>query len=194
MTSEQHAGRPLLHPETIAAWRDWLSRHHRDSDGVWLARWTKASGRTPLDYGAVVEEALCFGWIDGLTHSLGDGRQAHLLTLRRRGSGWSRSNKERVERLIADGRMAEAGLAAIEAAKADGSWTSLDAAEALIEPEELADALDANPEARRQWDAFPRSPRRALIWWVTSAKRPETRARRVATIVSEAAVGRRANF
>jgi uncharacterized protein YdeI (YjbR/CyaY-like superfamily) len=192
--SEEHRGRPLLHPETQEAWRDWLAEHHGSVDGVWVARWTKASGKAPVDYGVIVEEALCFGWIDGLVHTLGDGRQAHLLTPRRAGSGWSRSNKDRVERLIAEGRMDDAGLAAIRAAQADGSWSMQDAAEALIEPEELAAALDASPEARRQWDAFPRSPRRALIWWVMSAKRPETRARRVGQIVEQAALGRPANF
>lgn len=192
--SEQYKGRPLLHPESPEAWRAWLAEHHATIDGVWLARWTKASGQAPVEYEAIVEEALCFGWIDGLVNTLDDGRQAHLLTPRRPGSGWSRSNKDRVERLIADGRMAEAGMAAIRAAHADGSWSMQDAAEALIEPAELRAALDANPEARREWDAFPRSPRRALIWWVMSAKRPETLARRVAQIVDEAAQGRRANY
>jgi len=190
----EYRGRPLVHPETIAEWRSWLAEHHADTDGVWLATWKRASGKTPLDYGAIVEEALCFGWIDGLVNTLPDGRQAQLLTPRRRGSGWSGSNKERVQRLVADGRMTEAGMRVIDAAKADGSWSMQDAAEALIEPAELKAALDANSEARQQWDAFPRSPRRALIWWVMSAKRPETRDRRVATIVSEAAQGRRANY
>ena len=189
----EYRGRPLIHPRTIAAWRDWLMKHHQDTDGVWLARWKRASGRIPLDYAQIVEEALCFGWIDGVTNTLDDGRQAQLLTPRRRGSGWSPSNKERVERLVADGRMTDAGMRVIEAARADGSWSMQDAAEALIEPVELAAALDANPEARRHWDRFPRSPRRALIWWVMSAKRPETRQRRVATIVDEAEKGRRAN-
>ena len=192
--SEQYKGRPLLHPDSPGAWRAWLAEHHATIDGVWLARWTKASGQAPVEYEAIVEEALCFGWIDGVVNTLDDGRQAHLLTPRRSGSGWSPSNKDRAERLIADGRMAEAGLAAIRAAHADGSWSMQDAAEALIEPAELRAALDANPEARRQWDAFPRSPRRALIWWVMSAKRPETLARRVAQIVDEAAQGRRANY
>jgi uncharacterized protein YdeI (YjbR/CyaY-like superfamily) len=192
--SEEHKGRPLLHVDSPDAWRAWLEEHHASVDGVWLARWTKASGRPSVEYEAIVKEALCFGWIDGLVNTLDDGRQAHLLTPRRPGSGWSRSNKVRVERLIADGRMVKAGLAAIEAAHADGSWSMQDAAEALIEPPELRAALDGNPEARRQWDAFPRSPRRALIWWVMSARRPETSARRVAQIVDEAAQGRRANY
>jgi uncharacterized protein YdeI (YjbR/CyaY-like superfamily) len=190
----EYRGRPLLHPETIEEWRAWLTRHHGDTDGAWLVRWRKASGKVPLDYAEIVEEALCFGWIDGLTNTLDDQRQAQLLTPRRKGSVWARSNKERVERLIADGRMTEAGMRVIDAAKADGSWSMADAAEALIEPAELAAALDANPEARRQWDAFPKSPRQALIWWVMSAKRPETRQRRVTSIIQEAAQGRRANF
>jgi uncharacterized protein YdeI (YjbR/CyaY-like superfamily) len=190
----EYRGRPLIHPDSIAEWRRWLTKHHADTDGVWLAGWKRASGETPLDYGRIVEEALCFGWIDGLVNTLDSGRQAQLLTPRRRGSAWSRSNKERVERLVADGRMTGAGMRVIEAAKADGSWSMQDAAEALIEPAELKAALDANAEARRQWDAFPKSPRRALIWWVMSAKRPETRARRVTTIVTEAAQGRRANY
>jgi uncharacterized protein YdeI (YjbR/CyaY-like superfamily) len=189
----EYRGRPLIHPKTIGAWRDWLTKHHQDTDGVWLAGWKRASGKIALDYAQIVEEALCFGWIDGVTNTLDDGRQAQLLTPRRRGSGWSPSNKERVERLVAEGRMTEAGMRVIEAAKADGSWSMQDAAEALIEPPELADALNANPEARRHWDAFGRSPRRALIWWVMSAKRPETRQRRVTTIVGEASRGRRAN-
>jgi uncharacterized protein YdeI (YjbR/CyaY-like superfamily) len=189
----EYRGRPLLFPDTIDDWRAWLEQHHADTDGAWLARWTKASGHEPLAYGAIVEEALCFGWIDGLTNTLEDGRQAHLITPRRPGSPWAQSNKERIERLIADGRMTEAGMRVIEAAKADGSWSMQDAAEALIEPPQLRAALDANPEARRHWDAFAKSPRRALIWWVMSAKRPETRERRVGTIVAEAAEGRRPN-
>lgn len=189
----EYRGRPLIHPESIAAWRQWLAEHHATTDGAWLATWKRASGKTPLDYGQIVEEALCFGWIDGVVNTLDDGRLAQLLTPRRRGSAWSSSNKERVARLVADGRMTAAGVRVIEAARADGSWSVQDAAEALIEPPELKDALDANEEARRHWDAFPKSPRRALIWWVMSAKRPMTRDRRVATIVEEAAHGRRAN-
>jgi uncharacterized protein YdeI (YjbR/CyaY-like superfamily) len=191
--STEYRGRPLIHPESISEWREWLARHHADRDGAWLAGWKRASGKPSLDYGELVEEALCFGWIDSVLNTLEDGRQAQLMTPRRRGSGWSTSNKERVERLLTDGRMTDAGLRVIEAAKADGSWSMQDAAEALIEPPELRTALDARPEARRNWDAFPKSPRRALIWWVMSAKRPETRERRVMTIVEEAAQGRRAN-
>jgi len=191
--SEQYRGRPLIHVESPASWRDWLKKHHRTVDGAWLARWTKASGLPSVPYEALVEEALCFGWIDGLVNKLPDGRQAHLMTPRRRGSGWSRSNKERVERLVAEGRMTDAGLGVIGAARADGSWAMLDEVETLTEPPDLSAALDARPEARLQWDRFTPSSRRMLLWWVLSAKRSETRARRLAIVVEEAAQGRRAN-
>jgi uncharacterized protein YdeI (YjbR/CyaY-like superfamily) len=194
----EHRGRPLIQPPDRAAWRAWLEEHHASTDGAWVARWSRASGRSQsdptVDYDALVEEALCFGWIDGVVNRLPDGRQAQLVTPRRRGSGWASSNKQRVERLVADGRMTPAGQAVIDAARADGSWSMQDAAEALLEPPELAAALDAVPAARQAWDSFPRSPRRALIWWVMSARRQETRQRRVAAIVAEAAEGRRANF
>jgi len=192
--SEQYRGRPLIDPDSPAAWRDWLVENHRAVDGAWLARWTKASGHPSIPYESIVEEALCFGWIDGLVNSLPGGRQVHLMTPRRRGSGWSRSNKERVERLIAAGRMTDAGLAVIEAARADGSWAMLDEVESLTEPPDLSAALDARPEARLNWDRFTPSSRRTLLWWVISAKRSETRARRVATIVEEAMKGRPAGF
>ena len=191
--SEQYRNRPLLHPASARVWREWLAKHHRTVDGAWLARWTRASGHQPIAYEEIVKEALCFGWIDGVVNSLPDGRQAHLMTPRRRGSGWSLSNKQRIERLMEAGRMTDAGLAVIDAARADGSWAMHDDADALIEPDDLAAALHARPIARVHWDAFSPSARRSLLWWVTSAKRSETRARRVAAIVADAEEGRRAN-
>jgi len=192
--SDEYRGRPLVHPESPQAWRQWLAEHHDTVGGAWVARWTRASGRAGLPYESLVEEALCFGWIDGLVNSLPGGRQAHLMTPRRRGSGWSRSNKERVALLVAADRMTDAGLAAVEAAKDDGSWTRLDAAESLSEPDDLAAALDADLDARRHWAAFSASTRRGLLGWVLSAKRPETRSRRIATIVATAAQGRPPTF
>lgn len=188
-----HKGREIVHPASLAAWRRWLAANHATSDGVWLASWRSGTGRATVPYEQLVEEALCFGWIDGLLNVLDDERRAILVTPRRPGSSWSRSNKERVARLVADGRMTDAGLAVIERARADGSWSLLDAAEALEVPADMATALDENPAARRHWSAFPPGVRRGHIGWVLLAKRPETRARRIATIVSEAAENRRAN-
>ncbi len=172
--------------------REWLAAHHATAPGVWLVRWKK--GRGPyVSHPDVVRELLCVGWIDAQARKVDDDRSAVLVVPRRPGSGWSRINKQHLEELTADGRMLPAGVAAVDRAKADGSWTQLDEVETLREPDDLRAALDASPDARRHWDSFPRSPRRAILVWISSAKREETRARRIEQTVSEAAVGRRAN-
>ena len=189
----EHRGRPCVHPETRPEWRRWLAENHASSDGVWLVSWKVATGRPVIPYEEVVEEVLCVGWIDSRGNRLDDERHLLLVTPRKRGSGWSRSNKQRVERLTAAGLMRPAGLAAVAAAVADGSWTALDAVEDLIEPHELAAALDAVPAARESWDRFSPSARKAILQWIATAKRPETRAKRISETVRLAAEGRRAN-
>jgi uncharacterized protein YdeI (YjbR/CyaY-like superfamily) len=148
------------------------------------------SGKAVVAYDDLVEEALCFGWIDSRPGKLDDERTMLRFTPRKQGSTWAQTNKARVERLVADGLMAPAGLRAIEAAKTDGSWDALNDSDALRVPDDLATALDANPAAARGFEALGRSARKAIIFWATSAKRPETRARRIAEIVRYAAVGR----
>jgi uncharacterized protein YdeI (YjbR/CyaY-like superfamily) len=187
----EHRGRPCVHPEGRAEWRDWLAEHHATSDGVWLVSWKAATGRPRLPYEEAVEEALCVGWIDSLANTLDDERSLQLMTPRKRGSGWSRRNKERVERLTAAGLMRPAGLVAVEAAKTDGSWSLLDAVEDLIEPDELRAGLEERPGAREHWDGFSPSSRKAALQWIATAKRPETRARRIAETIRLAAEGRR---
>jgi uncharacterized protein YdeI (YjbR/CyaY-like superfamily) len=189
----EHRGRACVHPQTRAEWRRWLARNHARSDGVWLVSWKVATGRPVVPYADAVEEALCVGWIDSLASSLDDERRLLLMTPRRRGSAWSRLNKQRVERLTAAGLMKPAGLAAVEAAVADGSWTALDAVEDLVEPDELAAALDAEPAARASWDGFSPSARKGILAWIITAKRPETRSRRIAETVRLAAEGTTAN-
>lgn len=173
-------------------WRRWLARNHDSSPGIWLITYKKAQGARHVPYDAVVEEALCFGWIDSVRRRVDEQRTMMLLTPRRRGSEWSRSNKDRVERLEAAGLIEAAGRAAIDSARADGSWTALDEIENLVEPDDLRRALDADPEARRHWDAFPPSARRAILYWVRSAKREPTRASRVEETARLAAEGIRA--
>ena len=172
-----------IHAETRAEWRAWLAENHRQPNGVWLVSWKRATGKPFVPYAEAVEEALCFGWIDGVFNRLDDERTAQWFAPRRRGGTWAKSNKERVERLIAAGLMTEAGLAAIERAKADGSWTALDAAEALEMPDDLATALDATPGARDGYESYSPSTRKMVLSFISSAKRPETRARRIADIV-----------
>lgn len=141
----------------------------------------------------MVRELLCFGWIDSKGQRVDEDRTSLLVCPRRPGSGWSRVNKEHLELLRAQGRIRSAGQAAIERAVADGSWTKLDEVETLREPDDLSTALDTVPQARRHWDAFPRSARRALLEWIASAKTQPTRDRRITRTVEGAAVGRRAN-
>lgn len=183
----------MVHPTTRAQWRAWLTAHAGDPDGVWLVSWKKATGRPFVTYDEAVEEALCVGWIDSKPSSLDTERGMLWMAPRKARSSWSRINKTRVERLLAAGLMQPSGLAVVEAARASGTWSALDAVEDLVEPDDLVQALDADPEARAAWDGFPRSTKRAILEWIVSAKKPETRAARVSTTVSEAHVGRRAN-
>ena len=153
--------------------------------------WRPRSGRAGLSYEEAVQEALCFGWIDGKAAGLDDQRTMLRFSPRKRGSGWARTNKVRIERLLAEGLMAPAGLALIEEAKRDGSWTLLDDVENLVVPDDLAAALDAHPGARERWDALPRSVRRGALEQIVQAKRPETRAKRVAEFALVTAQGER---
>ena len=172
-----------------AQWRAWLSENAAQGRGCWVVTRRGDS----VAYAELVEEALCVGWIDGQTQRLDDGRHAQLFTPRKRGSGWARTNKVRIERLEASGLMLPSGRTVIDAAKADGSWTLLDSAEALEEPADLVAALDAQASARAAWDGFPPSARKAMLTWLVMAKRPQTRAARVAAIADRAAVGERAH-
>lgn len=176
-----------------AQWRAWLAEHHDASPGIWLVTWKKGSGEPHLPYDDIVEEALAFGWIDSLGRKLDDRRSQLLLTPRKRGSSWSRVNKERIARLLAADLIDPAGQEVIDRAKADGSWAALDDVENLVEPPALRAALDAEPEARRQWDAFPRSAKRGILEWILNAKTDATHAKRVRETAELAAKGERAN-
>jgi uncharacterized protein YdeI (YjbR/CyaY-like superfamily) len=127
------------------------------------------------------------GWCSGAPRPA--ARSALYLSRRKKGSTWSASNKTRLERLIPAGLVQPAGLAAIERAKADGSWTILDAVEALQVPDDLAAALSAQPEARAHYESFGRGAKKQILWWVISAKKPETRAARIAEVVAKAVEG-----
>jgi uncharacterized protein YdeI (YjbR/CyaY-like superfamily) len=184
--------RPQVLVESRAEWRAWLSENHADSTGIWLVRWKKGRGPA-VTYDEVVEEALCFGWVDSLPRSLDDDRTQLLLTPRKTTSRWSAVNKERVARLTASGAMAPAGLAMVRLAEESGTWVALDGVDALLEPPDLAAALDADPAARASWDGFPPSARRGILEWILDARTAPTREKRITTTVSQAHDGRRAN-
>ncbi len=153
----------------------------------------KGSRSGSLAYEDAVLEALCFGWIDSKANSLDDERYKLWMAPRKPRSMWSATNKRRIESLLAAGLITEAGLATIDAAKADGSWNALDRSEALEVPDDLVEAFERHAGSRANWDGFPPSARKQILWWVYSAKREETRATRVEQTASLAARNERAN-
>jgi uncharacterized protein YdeI (YjbR/CyaY-like superfamily) len=183
---------PPFEVNSIEEWREWLHDHHADSVGVWCVRWKKGAGPL-LSYSDLVDEAIAVGWVDSLPRSLDDTRSMLLFTPRKPKSSWSRVNKARVERLMSEGRMRPSGVAAVELARRTGTWTALDSVELLEEPQDLRESLDGIPTARGHWDDFPRSTKRAILEWISQAKAPETRNKRIELTVAEAEVGRRAN-
>ncbi len=182
-----------FHAMSRADWRAWLTDHHTQLGGIWLVRYKKAVGKPTLTYHDIVQEALCFGWIDSLPRKLDAERTMLYVAPRKPGSGWSRVNKAHIERMVAQGLMTPAGQAKIDAAQADGSWTALDAIENLEVPDDLAAAFDGYPGAAAYWDAFPRSVKRGILEWIASAKRPPTRAKRIDETARLAQQGERAN-
>ena len=182
-----------IHPETLAAWRAWLEQNHTRTEGIWLISYKKATGKARFDYNEAVEVALCFGWIDSKPNTLDEERSRLWFAPRKQGTGWSKLNKERVERLLEQGLIMPAGLAKVEAAKADGSWNALDAIEALEIPPDLAQALAAYEPAAKHFEAFPKSVKRGILEWIATAKKPETRAKRIEETAQLAAQQRRAN-
>jgi uncharacterized protein YdeI (YjbR/CyaY-like superfamily) len=178
---------PHVEVEDRATWRAWLETNHASSTGAWMVTWRSGSGRVGLDYEAAVEEALCFGWVDSTGGRVDDQRGKLYFAPRKTRSAWAATNKARVERLIAEGRMTPAGLAAIERAKANGSWEVLDSVERLEVPPDLGAALDASPPAAANFAAFPPSVRKQLLASVAMARMPETRADRIRRITEAAA-------
>jgi uncharacterized protein YdeI (YjbR/CyaY-like superfamily) len=178
-TAMQDEGDNAIHLTTRVEWRAWLEQHHTRPEGAWLISFKKGTGKPRVSYEEAVEEALCFGWIDSTQRTLDDERAMLWFAPRKPRTGWSKLNKQRIERLTAAGMMAPAGLAKIEAARQDGSWHALDAVEALDIPPDLAAALSSYSSAPAHFDAFPRSVKRSILEWIASAKTPATRAKRV---------------
>jgi uncharacterized protein YdeI (YjbR/CyaY-like superfamily) len=163
-----------------ARWREWLTRNHGRSTGVWLVFYRSSTGKPALAYEDAVEEALCFGWIDSIIRKLDAERYVRKFTPRRPGSSWSESNRGRVSRLLERDLMTEQGVAAVRDAKESGAWFRDDRPVIPDEvPGELAAALEENPAARTFFESLAHSYRRRFSAWVAMAKRDETRAARV---------------
>lgn len=174
--------------------RQWLTQNgEARTNSIWLVTYKKGRGPT-VSYDEIVEEAICFGWIDSRVVKLDEDRSMLLLSPRRPNSSWSALNKQRVEKLEALNLIAPRGQAMIDLAKANGAWDRLNDVDALIEPDDLKAALAATGYARENWNLMSASSRRGILEWITSAKRPETRAERVARTAILAGRGLKANF
>jgi uncharacterized protein YdeI (YjbR/CyaY-like superfamily) len=167
------------------AFRGWLSAHHGAEPGLWLRIAKGASTLPSVTYAEALDVALCFGWIDGQTRSYDTDSFLQKFTPRQKRSPWSKRNREHVERLTAAGEMHAAGLAAINAAKADGRWDrAYDSASTVEVPPDLQAALDAVPKARSFFETLKGANRYAILYRVQTAVKPETRARRIAEFVA----------
>lgn len=183
-TSFKTLRRRCFTPRSRSAWRSWLQKNHTDVEEVWVVFYKKGTGHPTISYNDAVEEALCFGWIDGIKKRVDSARYMHRFTPRKLNSAWSKSNKERGARLIEAGLMTPAGQRLIDHAKRSGAWSRpLDRAAALDMLDELAAALDADQDALVNFNALAPSYRRQFIAWIDAAKRPATRAGRVAKTV-----------
>lgn len=182
-----------FHPLTRTEWRAWLEENHSRAEGIWLISYKKAAAKPRVEYEEAVEEALCFGWIDSKPNKLDAERTMLWFAPRKPGTGWSRPNKQRIERMLAAGLMAPAGLAKIAAAQHDGSWTKLDAIEDLEIPPDLTAALESHERAAEFFAAFPRSAKRGILEWIANAKTAATRAKRIDETARLAAENKRAN-
>lgn len=180
--------------ESRAELRQWLAAHYTRTESIWLVTYKKNVPAKYVTYDEIVEEALCFGWIDGLTRRLNAERSMLLLSPRRPGSPWSGLNKRRVEKLLAEGLIMPPGLAAIERAKQDGSWSVYDEVDALVIPDDLSAALVENQIAAANFYAFSDSSKRGILWWIKSAKTEATRSKRIADTVRLAEHNLRAPF
>jgi uncharacterized protein YdeI (YjbR/CyaY-like superfamily) len=176
--------------ESAAEWRAWLEEHHETASEVWVGMWRKAAGRG-MTWSEAVDEALCFGWIDSVAKRVDDERRMQRFTPRKPTSNWSLVNVNKVEQLRADGRMRPPGEAAFARRRADktGIYSFEQRADAALTPEQEAQ-FRAHPDAWAYWEARPPGYRRQATWWVVSAKREETRARRLATLIEDCAAGR----
>jgi uncharacterized protein YdeI (YjbR/CyaY-like superfamily) len=189
--AEQVPDLPVMEFASAEAWGAWLAQHHASSPGVWLKIAKKGTGVATVTMPEVIEAALCWGWIDGLRHQHDDVYFRQRMTPRKRGSRWSRINRDKAEALIANGRMQPAGRRQVDAARADGRWAAAYAGSSTMTvPDDLTRALRRNTAARRAFERLDSRNRYAILYRIQDAKRAETRARRIEGFVTMLAEGR----
>jgi uncharacterized protein YdeI (YjbR/CyaY-like superfamily) len=174
-----------------ARWRAWLEKNHAQNSEIWLVFYKKHTGKTGVSYDEALDEALCFGWIDGLVKRIDDEKYAQRFSPRKKNSAWSEGNKKRVQKMIEQGRMTKAGLEKFESAgESKKNWRDELAGDFKI-PADVQKAFAAIPKSRENFDRFPPGYRRLCIGWIITAKKPETRQKRIRELVELSAQNKR---
>ena len=172
-----------FYPETKEHWRKWLEKNHKEKDAVWVIHYKQNSGNPSIGWSDAVDEALCFGWIDSKGVAIDEISFKQYYCKRKPISTWSKVNKEKIKQLVESNKMTDAGLACIEIAKQNGSWTILDAVEELIIPKDLAKEFKGNKESKAFFLSLSKSVKKSILQWIVLAKRSETRQKRIIEIV-----------
>ena len=180
-------------PKSRIDWRKWLEKNHQSKQSVWLVYFKSSTKVASLSWSEAVDEALCFGWIDGTKKTIDQERYMQYFTKRKPNSSWSKVNKEKVAKLIQNDRMTKAGFDSIETAKKNGTWLLMDDVEKLIIPEDLKIALNKNEGSMQFFQSQSKSIKKAMLHWVVMAKGTETRKKRITEIARLAAKGIRPN-
>jgi uncharacterized protein YdeI (YjbR/CyaY-like superfamily) len=171
-------------PHNRNDWRKWLELNHNKKEAIWLIFYKKKSPNYNLSWSESVDEALCFGWIDGVKRTLDTETYQQYFTKRKAKSNWSKLNKDKVKTLMEQGLMEDEGYKSVQIAKENGSWTFLDQVEALVIPEDLREEFVNHKGSMEYFDSLSKSIKKALLYWVVSAKRLETRQKRIIEIAS----------
>lgn len=193
MAIELHNNISAFYAQTRQDWRNWLQKNHQNEQSVWLIIYHKSSDTASIYYEEAVEEALCFGWIDSVAHKRDAESKYQFFAQRKPKSNWSKANRERVEKMIAEGLMTKSGQILIDLAKKSGTWEALVDVQNSVIPTDLQQLLDKNEKALDNFLAFPPSSKRIILEWILNAKKAETRQKRIEETVSLAAENRRAN-
>lgn len=177
----------IFYPTSRPHWRKWLEANHDTQPAVWVVFHKKQSGMPTISWSDAVDEALCFGWVDSKKLPVDDTTFKQFFSRRKKQSTWSKINKQKIQRLLAEGLIMKAGLESIETAKQNGSWTVLDDVEELIIPKDLKEAFKTRPGSEAYFLSLSRSVKKGMLQWLVLAKRPETREKRISEIAELAA-------
>ena len=175
-----------FYPTNQTAWRKWLQKNHKIKQAVWLVFYNKSSTKVSITWSNAVDEALCYGWIDSKKIKIDEETSHQFFSKRKSKSTWSKINKDKVERLVEQGLMAEAGFASIELAKQNGSWTILDEVEELVIPTDLETEFTKKPNSKDFFLSLSKSVKKAILQWLVLAKTTETRQKRITEIIETA--------